>query len=153
MLEARGLPIQLVFQGDGAARAAASSSARRLGLQRCEWKGYIAEQELVSSLLSAHLLVVTQRPETRGLLWPSKLAALEGLPRPILYVGPVEGAIAKRLVTRGNAGVFGPGEAEAVAAWIEEQYHQPSTPSRSRSFESSGARGCALLERWLVEGI
>ena len=109
LLEARGLPITLVFQGDGAARAAAMARAQALGLQRCEWRGYVPEAELLTNLLGTRLLVVTQRPETQGLLWPSKLAALEKLPRPLLFVGPPEGAIARRLQARGEAGVFEPG--------------------------------------------
>ena len=124
--------------------------ATQLGLQRCEWKGYVAQEGLISSLMGARLLVVTQRPATRGLLWPSKLAALEKLPRPILYVGPEEGAIAKRLLARGNAGVFAPGQAEAVAHWIEERFHQQSTPAEFREFEPSGLNSCAALECWLV---
>ena len=124
-LEERGLPIRLVFQGDGASRALAIAYAEQQGLRGCEWKGYVGEEELLSSLMDAHLLVVTQRPETRGLLWPSKLALLERLPRPVLFIGPPDGAIAERLRRRGNAGVFAPDQAQAVAGWIEALYRRP----------------------------
>ena len=153
LLEARGLPVHLVFQGDGASRAAAIDRAKQLSLQRCDWKGYVAEEGVVGSLMAARLLVVTQRPETRGLLWPSKLAALEKLPRPILYVGPAEGAIANQLHSRGNAGVFAPGQAEAVAHWIEEQFHLQSTPSECHQFQPTGINSCDALECWLVDCI
>lgn len=150
-LEARGLPITLVFQGDGAARTAASARAEALALQRCEWRGYVPESALIANLLGARLLVVTQRPETRGLLWPSKLAALEKLPRPILFVGPPDGAIARRLQARGNAGVFAPGAAEAVAGWIEAQYlHARAMLPNAGDFQPSGPAGCATMERWLT---
>ena len=153
LLEDRGLPVRLVVQGDGAARAAAQTYAKQLGLRSCEWTGYVAEADLVPTLLGARLLIVTQRPETRGLLWPSKLALLERLPRPILYVGPPDGAIAQRLRSRGTAGTFAPGQAVAVADWIEELYHcPPVNVSLARASSSDSPEGgLILLKHWLEE--
>ena len=151
-LERRRLPIHLVFQGDGASRSVAMAYAEKLGLRNCEWKGYVAEEQLLSALLRARLLIVTQRPETRGLLWPSKLALLERLPRPILFVGPEDGAIARRLRARGNAGVFAPGQAEAVAQWIEDVFRGKITHGsrQARSLPTSADQS-RLLQRWLLE--
>lgn len=153
LLEDRALPIRLVFQGDGAARAAARDYADRLGLRACEWTGYVSEGELVSALLGARLLIVTQRPETRGLLWPSKLALLERLPRPILYVGPENGAIAQRLQARGNAGVFAPGQTVMAADWIEDLYRHPlsDAPMVKANPPTLQEAGPVLLKRWLEE--
>ena len=78
--------MHLVFQDDGASRAPAMEYAGTLGLQRCEWKGCMPEADLLPALLQARMLVVTQRPETRGPLRPSKLALLERLPHSVLYV-------------------------------------------------------------------
>lgn len=153
ILERRGLPISLVFQGDGASRSAAMARAEELQLRNCQWKGYAAEEELLPTLLAARVLVVTQRPETCGLLWPSKLALLERLPRPILFVGPVDGAIAKKLRQRGNAGVFGPGQTKGVADWIEQVYRQ-SPDAASTQFKRTWPtqkETCSTLTRWLVE--
>lgn len=153
LLENRGVPVRLVFQGDGAARPAAMAYAASIGLQFCEWRGYVAEAGLIDSLLDARILVATQRPETRGLLWPSKLALLERLPRPVLYVGPVDGAIAARLRVRPGTGIFAPGQAEGVAAWVETCYHagtndaRPSPPPAATTL----ADGCRRLEAWLTE--
>ena len=151
LLEDRRLPIRLVFQGDGAARAAAMSYAAELGLQRCEWKDYVAESDLLPTLLHARVLIVTQRPETRGLLWPSKLAVLEKLPRPILFIGPTDGAIARRLQVRGDAGVFSPTQAAETAHWIEDQFTLGTGVAASSEFDPAAPKGCAILERWLVE--
>ena len=151
LLEQRGAPIRLVFQGDGAARPAAMDYAASVGLRRCEWKGYVPEDELVGSLLAARLLVVTQRPETRGLLWPSKLALLERLPRPVLYVGPVEGAIADRLRRRAGTGVFAPGQAGEVAAWVEDCQREgtENVSWADRQPSNALAEGCSKMEAWL----
>ncbi len=152
ILEARGLPVRLVFQGDGAARAPAMAHAEAIGLRGCVWKGYAAEDALLPTLLEARALIATQRPETRGLLWPSKLALLERLPRPILFVGPEHGAIAGRLRDRGDAGVFAPGQPEAVARWIEERFRGQTAPdpSLARSLPTF-AEQSGLLQRWLLE--
>ena len=124
--------------------------AGELGLRRCEWKGYVAADDLLATLMDARLLVATQRPETRGLLWPSKLAVLEPLPRPLLFVGPGGCAIARGLRTRGGAGIFAPGEAEAVAAWIEENFRGDPSPPPAAIHRPGRQEGCATLERWLV---
>lgn len=153
LLEASEVPAHLVFQGDGAARRPAMLYAQRLGLRHCEWRGYVPEGELLPVLLRARVLIVTQRPETRGLLWPSKLALLERLPVPVLFVGPTDGAVARRLQARGGAGVFRPDQAEAVADWIEEQFRHPSAPSLSamQAALPSPGESCVMLERWLRE--
>ncbi len=149
ILEGRGLPVHLVFQGDGAARGAAETCAGELGLRNCHWTGYVAAEDLVVTLLAAQVLIATQRPETRGLLWPSKLALLERLPVPLLWIGPTEGEVAQRLLARGQGGVFAPGQAEAVADWMEGIYRQPpaaiSLPSAAPTLEDGGAQ----WEKWL----
>ncbi len=152
-LEALGLPIHLVFQGDGASRAPAMAYAERLGLRLCGWKDYVPETELLSTLLEAQLLVATQRPETRGLLWPSKLALLERLPRPVLFVGPPRGTIAERLRQRGNAGVFAPDQARDIADWIAASYLRSSeaAPVRYKSEWPTQKDACAALAGWLAE--
>ena len=151
LLEDRGAPVHLIFQGDGAARAAAAAYAEQIGLRACAWKGYVPEDDLLSHLLRAQVLIATQRPETRGLLWPSKLAVLERLPRPILFVGPTTGAIARRLTARGSAGVFAPGEAGAVANWIEQRHAHAAHALSSAEPRGGRLEGCATLESWLKE--
>jgi glycosyltransferase involved in cell wall biosynthesis len=120
-LEARGVEATLVFQGGGPAWPAAKARAQELGLRRVEWRPYAPEGELGLALLRAQVAVVTQLPEVRGLLWPSKLALLLGLPRRILFVGPRDGAIAMQLAARAGSGIFTPGDFAAVARWIEAQ--------------------------------
>ena len=117
-IEQRGVDARLVFQGGGPSWPAAQARAAELGLRRCEWRGYAAENELSSSLLRCRALVVSQLPAAQGLLWPSKLALVMSLPRSILFVGPVDGAIAAELRRFPHAGIFSPGDADAVAEWI-----------------------------------
>ncbi|MEP6670964.1 MAG: glycosyltransferase [Chthoniobacter sp.] len=118
ILEKRGADIWLLFQGGGPSRPAAEARAAELGLRQCEWKGYIEEAELPNALRRGQALAVTQLPAAQGLLWPSKLGLLLSLPRPILWVGPTDGAIARQLRALSNAGIFAPGQSEQVADWL-----------------------------------
>jgi glycosyltransferase involved in cell wall biosynthesis len=118
ILEQRGADIRLVFQGSGPSWPAAQARARELQLRRCEWKDYVSDREVRASILRCHCAVVSQRPIAQGLLWPSKLALLLTIPRPILWVGPKEGAIARELRALPLTGIFASGEASAIAEWL-----------------------------------
>ena len=120
-LEGRAVDVTLLFQGGGPQWAAAQRRATELGLRRVQWRSYVPESHLGSTLLQAHCLIATQLPAVRGLIWPSKLALMLGLPRPILFVGPQEGSIAALLKPRPRTGVFAPGDFAAVARWVEER--------------------------------
>lgn len=121
LLEQRGVEARLMFQGGGPSWPLAQARAAELGLRRVEWRGYAPESELRNSLLGANVLVATQRPEVRGLLWPSKLALMRTLPRAQLFIGPPEGAIAADLRRLPHAAVFPAGDASSVARWLAEQ--------------------------------
>jgi hypothetical protein len=119
ILEKAEAPFELVFQGGGACQPAAQALAKELGLRSCRWQGYADDGKLVASLLAAQVVIATQREETRGLLWPSKLAVLQALPRPIVWIGAPGGAIAQSLHTRpGLTGLFAPGDAAPLAQWL-----------------------------------
>lgn len=119
LLENAGQPFELIFQGGGNAWTAARERSAELGLQHCHWQSYASREELVPSLLQAHVLIATQREEVKGLLWPSKLALLKLLPRSIVWVGPQDGSIARGLDSHdGHHGVFAIGDSRRLAAWL-----------------------------------
>ena len=118
LLEERRASIRLVFQGGGPSWLVAQARAQQLGLRNCEWHPYATDEDLVPSLLRCHCLVVTQRPVTQGLLWPSKLALILALPRRVLWIGPEHGAIADELRTSRHAGIFAPGRCRDIAEWL-----------------------------------
>jgi colanic acid biosynthesis glycosyl transferase WcaI len=152
ILEEAGTPFELVFQGGGASRAAAQQLAVELGLRFCVWRGYAGDGEMVASLLEAHVLIATQREETRGLLWPSKLALLQALPRPILWIGAPEGAIADSLRIRsGLSGIFAPGDAVGVAAWLMAHAEDFKSAARQPVFASTIREELAMRRKNSVE--
>jgi colanic acid biosynthesis glycosyl transferase WcaI len=125
-LEEKGFPITLIFQGGGPSWKLAQEQAGKMGLARCQWLPYAPKEELVASLLRSRVLVATQNPATLGQLSPSKMNLLEKLPRPILWVGPVESATVERLRSRGNAGWFKPGDTEGVERWLAACFEAPA---------------------------
>ncbi|MEQ1862553.1 MAG: hypothetical protein ABMA13_21750 [Chthoniobacteraceae bacterium] len=148
-LEERGVDATLVFQGGGPAREAAVARAEELKLRRVVWRPYAPEADLAASLLRAQCLVVTQLPETRGLLWPSKLALLLGLPRPVLFVGPRDGAIATLLRARSGAATGSTGDFRAVADWIQRlRTDAPANPEQELIDITAHRRGALA---WWVD--
>ena len=154
LIEARGVDARLLFQGGGPSWKAAQARAAVLGLRRCEWQEYVAAEGLSASLLRCEALIATQLPAVRGLLWPSKLALMLTLPRPILFVGPADGAIAAELRGLRHAGVFAPGDADGVAAWIAALRGQRIVVSPDSISSADAHRGEALRAwRGLLEQV
>jgi glycosyltransferase involved in cell wall biosynthesis len=122
LLEQHPTPWRLIFQGGGPAWPQAQQLAEQLGLSRCEWLPYAEETQLLARLQQADVLIATQKPETRGLLWPSKLALMQLLERPILFVGPRDSALAQSLRSTADDksphGVIAPGDAAAASAYL-----------------------------------
>jgi colanic acid biosynthesis glycosyl transferase WcaI len=150
-LETRKVDATLIFQGGGPQWEAAQTRATELGLRRIQWRSYVPETHLCSSLLQAHCLIATQLPAVRGLLWPSKLALMLGLPRPILFVGPQTGAIANLLKTRPRTGIFAPGDFAAVARWIDERRADTTTLLETDKMDVARHRRESLS--WWVESV
>ena len=122
-LEERGLPVKLIFQGRGHLIPEAKALAGELGLAGCEFRDYVPREELLTSLFDANVLVATQNPQTAGMLWPSKLAVMDHVPRPVLWIGDDQ-PIAR--ATR-----FSPGDVEGISDWLEQQLTNPTPPSYS----------------------
>lgn len=144
ILEQRGAGVRLLFQGGGPSREAAQTRAAALGLRQCVWTDYAPEAGLPSSLLRCQALAVTQLPAAQGLLWPSKLGLVMSLPRPILWVGPCDGAIARMLRELPHAGVFAPGEQGRIAEWLMALKAAGTDVPAARVFDPAAHRAAAL---------
>jgi len=129
LLEERGSPLRLVFQGGGPELPRAREEAERMGLRQVAWRGYAAEPELVRQLVSVRALVATQHPITRGMLHPSKLSTFTLTDTPIVWVGDLEGAVARELESHAARCQASPGDAATVAAFLEQL--PPPTPSEA----------------------
>ncbi|MCE9609190.1 MAG: glycosyltransferase [Chthoniobacter sp.] len=146
LLERRGADVRLLFQGGGPSRAVAQARAVELGLRRCAWADYVPESELPSSLLRCEVLAVTQLPAAQGLLWPSKLGLVISLPRPILWIGPPDGAVARMLRAFPHAGVFAPGQPEEIADWLTARKASDAAIPAADVFDPVAHRTASLVE-------
>jgi hypothetical protein len=150
-LEERGVHGELVLQGQGAQFSSSQEAARALGLQRVVWRPPAPAEKLGASLLEADVLVVTRKPEVKGLLLPSKLMLAELSGRPILWIGDTDGYTARRLAKAGH-GVFSSEQTDAIAVWLERTL-APDAPAPAPPRPSSSMReqGIAVWQGLLQE--
>lgn len=157
-LERQQLPVQLVFEGGGPNWQLARQYAEQIGLRYCHWTGYVSEAQSFRSLQASRLIVATQKREALGLLWPSKLARVIPLDKPLLWIGSTEGAVAYSLGHRAATKCFEPGDTVGIVRWIEELYHRnPSFPSApvdeeetNRIYQQQILSSCRQWEEWLL---
>lgn len=155
-LERRRLPIQLLFEGGGAMWREGQACARELGLSNCCWTGYVTEIESFETLQASRLIVASQRREAQGFLWPSKLARIAPLDKPVLWIGPTDGAIARSLGGRPQTGCFEPDNTKAIADWIEGLFQATQgsvtfTQNVDAIFAGCIAKGCRAWDVWFRE--
>ncbi|PAW60955.1 MAG: hypothetical protein B9S36_07365 [Verrucomicrobiia bacterium Tous-C2TDCM] len=158
LVEARGLGVDLVFQGGGAERNAAMAEAKSRGLRRCFWRDYAPETDLISSLLLADALVATQRPETAGCLWPSKLALAVLLGRPVLWVGSKDGGVAQWLRRQGHFAVS-PDNPKDLADEIERlakpprRREYPTADELAARLSQARSSGIVRVSDWIAKAM
>ncbi len=145
LLESRGVTAQLVLQGHGAQFESSRYVAAELGLKLVVWRDPVPMENLGASLLSADVLVVTRRPEAKGLLLPSKLVLAELSGRAVLWIGDTDGATAQRLRETGRHGVFRPEDAVGIADWLEHYFARNAPHEKPRPTAVSRA---AVLDQW-----
>lgn len=147
-LEKRGSQGRLVIQGDGYSVPPLREEVERRRLQAVEFRDYAPEDRLLTSLLAARVLVVTMKPQVRGLLWPSKLA-LAGLTGvPVLLLGPTDSTPARQ-VRAGGGAAFAPEDVASAADWLEAELATPrSPPPPGEIAERAGQARERALAQW-----
>lgn len=130
-LEKEGVELEMIFQGGGGEREDARAYAESLQIGNCRWEPYVDNADLLPSLLAADVLLITQREETKGCIWPSKLAlsALTGIP--ILWIGPRESAVTDWLQKEGHPG-FQIGDAKGVTDFLRTKATERETQATEK---------------------
>jgi colanic acid biosynthesis glycosyl transferase WcaI len=148
LMEQRGVGASLVFQGHGGQFEASRDTARALNLSEIEWRSPISAEALGESLLRSDVLVVTRKPEMKGLLLPSKLMLAELSGRPILWIGDTEGYTSHRLRKAGH-GVFAATDIVSIATWLQQVFEQPSRVRPPRLTNDARRRSLLVWEALL----
>lgn len=111
--------IRFVFIGDGAQAGHIAREVARRNLGNVDFKPYQPRDQLSYSLGVADLHLISLQPALEGLIVPSKFYGIAAAGRPTLYVGDPGGEIPAILAQADCGHTVRPGEAEALARYIE----------------------------------
>ena len=125
--------IVFLFIGTGARFEQIRAAATARGLDNVRLLPPAPRAELPAALAAADVQLVTLKPAFGRLVYPSKLAGVLAAARPVLFVGPPEGEIARLLAREQCGAAVGPGDGARLAGLINEWRADPA--------------GCAQLSR------
>ncbi len=91
------------FAGSGEKRTSLRRECEALGIDNAEFTGYCKKEDLVTSLASGDVGLVTQLESCEGTVVPSKVYTLLAAGRPVLFVGPRD-AMPGRIVRKHRCG-------------------------------------------------
>ena len=125
ILESRHLPVYFLMIGHGIRAEEAKNKAKNLGLRQMMWLPFQPLSALTDSLQCAHMGIVTQRPDTQGIMVPSKLYGILAMGRGVLALVPQQSEVALS-VQEGTCGVVcDPNDPSALADQLSELFHDP----------------------------
>jgi len=129
--------VLLAFVGSGPQAARVEAEVRRRGLTNVEFRPWMAQEQLGSSLTAGDVHLVTLRGDLAGLLVPSKIYGILAAGRPTIYVGPRRSEVAE-ILNEGKCGVsIAPGEArafaDAVLAYADDPARRAEHGRRARA--------------------
>jgi glycosyltransferase involved in cell wall biosynthesis len=118
--------IVFLFIGRGPRFDEVRAAAAVRGLANIRFLPPEARENLAAALAAPDAQLVTLKPAFAQLVYPSKLAGVLAAGRPVLFVGPPEGEIA-RLLARAQCGAaFAPADAAGLATTIRQWQADPS---------------------------
>ena len=144
--------IVFLFVGTGARFDEVRSAARARGLDNIRFLPPAPSGHLAAALAAADVHLVTLKPDFARLVFPSKLAGVLAAGRPVLFVGPPDGEIA-RLLAREQCGLtVAPAEGARLAGLVAEWQSDPARcQRRGRQARAAGEKHfmfAAALGRW-----
>jgi hypothetical protein len=148
--------IAFVFIGDGAQREPLAAAARRLGLANLQFHPPQPRDRLSATLALADVHLVTLRPGCERYVFPSKLAGIAAIGRPVIFIGPPASELARLVAAPGAefGRAFGRDETTAIAAGIRKLSVDPAacatlSAGALRYAQITGGSAAAAT-RWLV---
>ncbi|MBS0237885.1 MAG: glycosyltransferase family 4 protein [Proteobacteria bacterium] len=156
-----GAKIHWLFIGGGVGFEKLQTATDELGMTNITFRPYQPREQLAESLSVADVHVVLLRPELEGLIVPSKFYGIAAAGRPIVFVGALNGEIA-RLINQFGCGVAlasgnDAGLAETLATLAKDPQRCRQLGERARAMcEANFSKELAvtawndLLERFAV---
>lgn len=119
-----------LFIGTGARFEEVRAAARSRGLDSVRLLPPEPRADLAAALGAADAHLVTLKPGFARLVYPSKLAGVLAVGRPVLFVGPTDGEIARLLAREECGAAFGPADSAGLAATISAWQTDPARCQR-----------------------
>jgi glycosyltransferase involved in cell wall biosynthesis len=119
-----------LFVGRGARLQRLKARAGELGLANIVFQDYQPRERLRESLAAADAHLVSLLPDMEGCVVPSKFYGVAAAGRPTLFVGDLDGEIARLLALHDCGLASSPGDAEALAAHIRQLAADPKEAAR-----------------------
>ncbi len=110
--------IVFLFIGTGARFGEVRAAAQARGLGNVRLLPPESRADLPAALAAADTHLVTLKPGFARLVYPSKLAGVLAAERPVLFIGPADGEIARLLAREECGAAFAPADGAALAATI-----------------------------------
>jgi colanic acid biosynthesis glycosyl transferase WcaI len=118
--------IVFVFIGGGQQFPRLRRAAEAEGLRNVRFFDYLPRRELPYSLSAASVSLVSEHPDVRGLLLPSKTYGILASGRPVVFVGDEQSDVA-RIVREARCGlVVAPDDADALVELIRSLRDDPA---------------------------
>lgn len=117
--------IVFLFIGRGAQFAQVRTAAKARGLNSLRFLPPESREDLAAALAAADAQLVTLKLAFANLVYPSKLAGVLAVGRPVLFVGPPEGEIAHLLAHEACGQAAAPGDGRKLAETILEWQAAP----------------------------
>jgi len=109
-----------LFIGDGAQLAPLKARLQTLDvLERVHFEGYQPRENLSASLSAADVHLVSLQPELEGLIVPSKLYGALAVGRPVIFIGDLDGEVARVLKQNQCGQSVAVGDSNALAQSIQ----------------------------------
>ncbi|MFZ5495219.1 MAG: glycosyltransferase family 4 protein [Verrucomicrobiota bacterium] len=119
--------IVFVFIGRGPRFAELARVVRERNLANVRLLPPEPRERLAAALAAADAHLVTLQPDYAAFVYPSKLAGVLAAARPVLFVGPTGGDIARMLTACGCGAAFAPGDAGGLAGAIARWRDDPAS--------------------------
>ncbi len=146
--------IGFVFIGAGAQRAALQTEAARRGLTNVQFRPPQPRAQLAAALALGDVHLVTLLPGCERYVFPSKLAGVAAVGRPVVFIGPRDSELA-RLVTaphRKFGYAFERADTTAIAAALRTLAHDAAACTRlgaaAAGFAAATGTAATAAARW-----
>jgi colanic acid biosynthesis glycosyl transferase WcaI len=123
--------IAILCVGSGQGWDAVAAERGRRGLSNILLKPYQDRAALGASLACGDMHLITQRPETLGLIVPSKLYGIMAVERPTVFVGPATSEVALTLSEIGAGSVVAPGDVDGLECALLQYLYDPAAAARA----------------------